>query len=265
MKWIPLLLSACVSVLHAQETLLLPAEDSIGNAFANRNGAFALIDCSSGATKLFHEKESGEPLPPCSTFKIWNTLIGLEIGIISSPGEDFYKWDGKKRFIPEWNMNLNLKEAFQVSCVPAFQGLARKIGPEKMKSWINEIGYGDRNISAGIDRFWLPSPDWQPIRISPREQAGLIQKLVTGKLPFAQKPQAVLKEIMFIRKTERGTLYGKTGTGDKTSGTPVGWFVGYVESGERTFAFAAAGRWDKVAGKDLRALTETILEKNGFL
>ena len=52
---------------------------------------------------------------------------------ISSPEEAFYKWDRAIRFIPEWNKDMTLKEAFRVSCVPAFQNLARKIGPERMQ------------------------------------------------------------------------------------------------------------------------------------
>ena len=54
-----------------------------------------------------------ERMAPCSTFKIWNALIGLESGIIASADEAFYRWDGQTRAIPAWNKNLTLKEAFQ--------------------------------------------------------------------------------------------------------------------------------------------------------
>ena len=108
-------------------------EKSFQAVFGDRNGTFVLIDCSSEVTSIFHPELSKERLPPCSTFKIWNTLIGLENGIITSPEEAFYKWDGEVRFIPEWNRDLTLKEAFRVSCVPAFQNLARKTGAERMR------------------------------------------------------------------------------------------------------------------------------------
>jgi beta-lactamase class D len=121
-----------------------------------------------------------------STFKIWNTLIGLENGIISSAEDAFYKWDGETRSIPEWNKDLTLKEAFQGSCVPAFQNLARKIGPQRMRLWIEKIDYGDHNISSGVDVFWLPAIGRKSLLISPEEQAKLIYRLVLGKLFFRE-------------------------------------------------------------------------------
>ena len=111
------------------QTVRIP-EPTVSDAFAGRTGSFVLINCSSGEMSAFFPNESTEPLPPCSSFKIWNTLVGLETGIVHSPDEMFYQWDGKVREIPEWNSDLTLKEAFQSSCVPAFQSLARKIGTQ---------------------------------------------------------------------------------------------------------------------------------------
>ena len=37
-------------------------------------------------------------------------------------------------------------------------------------------------------------------------------KLVSGKLLFSENSQAVLKDIITIKKTDKGVLYGKTGT-----------------------------------------------------
>jgi beta-lactamase class D len=241
-------------------------ESLVNSAFAGRLGAFVIIDCSSGATSDFRTEASSEKLAPCSTFKIWNVLIGLENGILSTAEEPFYQWDGVSRPIPEWNRNLTLKEAFRSSCVPAFQNLAREIGPSRMQSWISKIGYGDRDLSAGIDVFWLPARGRKTILISPKEQAQLIGKLVSGKLPFSAKSLAVLKDIMFIKRTGHGILYGKTGSGADDRGTyALGWFVGYVESQGRTYAFACAVKGNNVMGKDARDIVERALEKQGLL
>jgi len=124
--------------------------------FADNNGTLVIIDCKSEEVFDFFPAASSELLAPCSTFKIWNTLIGLECGLISKPDETFYAWDGKKRSIAGWNQNLTLKQAFKVSCVPALKELAKKIGLEKMQAWLDKISFGSRNISAGIDCFWLP-------------------------------------------------------------------------------------------------------------
>ena len=193
-------------------------------------------------------------------------MIGLEDHFITSPDEPFYHWDGIARSFPSWNKDLTLKEAFQVSCVPAFQNLARQIGQEHMQRWIDQIGYGNRDISAGIDVFWLPSKGRNTILISPNQQAELIRNVVTGDLQFSQTSLSVLKEIMLIRKTGLATLYGKTGSGTDDRGTFVlGWFVGYVVGNGRTHTFAFIAEGENVMGKDVRAMAETILERQGLL
>lgn len=252
------------ALAHSQ-TFPLP-EKSLANAFAGRTGALVFTNTVSGASNVFNPKLAAEPLAPCSTFKIWNTLIGLENDLISSPDEPFYKWDGQTRSIATWNQDLTLKAAFQASCVPAFQELARKIGAEKMQLWVDKIGYGDRNTSAGIDVFWLPNPGRKTVLITPEEQAQLIDQLVTGKLPVSKKSRATLAEIMLIKKTDLGSFFGKTGTGTDAEGNyNLGWFVGYVETHGKTFTFACVLKGSKVMGKDARAIVETVLKENGYL
>jgi len=203
-------------------------------------------------------------LAPCSTFKIWNTLIGLECGLISKPEEKFYFWDGKKRSIEDWNQNLTLKEAFKVSCVPAFKDLAKKIGLENMKIWIDKISFGNKNISAGIDCFWLPQEDGNEIKITPLEQAKLLAKFINKQLPFSEKSEKILKELMKEKETIHGIFYGKTGSAADSSGNyTLGWFIGFVESQGETFAFACAIKGKM--GKDARAIMEAILSKQGLL
>ncbi|MEI8246691.1 MAG: penicillin-binding transpeptidase domain-containing protein [Lentisphaerota bacterium] len=262
-----LILAAFFATVYLARAEVLPIpEKSVETAFGGRNGAFVIIDCSSQAVSAFHPEMVAEKLPPCSTFKIWNTLIGFENGVISSPEDSFYKWNGKIYSRPEWNKDMTLKEAFRVSCVPAFQNLARKIGPEKMQLWLDKIKYGDCNTSAGIDVFWLPEKGRKPLLISPAEQAELICSLVNGKLPFSEKSRAALKELMAAKKTVNGAFYGKTGSGDDDNGKfNLGWFVGYVESGGRTYAFACVVKGSALTGMDARRIVETVLEKHGLL
>jgi beta-lactamase class D len=229
--------------------------------------AFVLIDSDDSDAFRISADACDEKLAPCSTFKIWNTAIGLENGVISDPDAPFWKWDGTKRDIEDWNKDQTLRSAFSVSCVPAYQAMARKIGAERMQDWINRIGYGDRNIAAGIDVFWLPKPpDRKTILISANEQAELIVKLVEGKLPFSATTLMTLQSIMKLQKTDLGTLYGKTGTGyDGPNNLTIGWFVGYVESSGKNHAFACLVKGTSVMGKDARAMTEKLLAARGLL
>ena len=212
------------------------------------------------------DSASMRPLAPCSTFKIWNALIGLENGLLTTADQALYTWDGEERVIAAWNRDLTLREAFQVSCVPAFQALARDIGAERMQHWIDTLAYGDRNTSSGIDVFWLPAKDRRTLLISAIDQVQLISRLVNGRLPFSDSSLAVLKDLMVITETDKGTLYGKTGSGTDEHGAFVlGWFVGYVESGGNTVAFACNAQGPNVMSKNARAIVETVLKEQGLL
>lgn len=241
-------------------------ESVVREAFAGREGALVVVDSSSGTLSTFGPQMAAKRLAPCSTFKIWNTLIGLECGILSSPDQAFYQWDGEKRSIAAWNRDLTLLEAFQASCVPGFQNLARQIGADRMQSWIDRIEYGNRDTSAGVDLFWLPARSRTTILISPTEQAQLTNQLITGKLPFSQASFAVLKKLMTVSKTEKGFLFGKTGSGSDDRGAYVlGWFVGFVESKGKTYVFACAAQGENIMSKDARAIVESVFKKQGLL
>ncbi len=108
--------------------------------------------------------------------------------------------------IPGWNRNLTVREAFEASCVPAFQGLARQIGAERMQSWIDIVDYGNRNMSALIDVFWLPSKGRQTILISPMEQSRLMQRIVAGdvrRTQYCLKPSVEGSMIIAHQKFHR--------------------------------------------------------------
>jgi beta-lactamase class D len=238
-------------------------EKAISEAMAKQNGTCVFVDCKSGRIIASDSAMAAIRLTPCSTFKIWNTLIGAECHIVSDPDELFYKWDGETRFLPSWNKDQTLREAFQASCVPAFQILARKIGNENMKKWLDSIAYGDKDISSGIDDFWLPKEGKKSIKISPIEQAQLISKLVNGNLPFSANSCNILKEIMIIGKTQNGQYFGKTGTGTDIPGNPkqnLAWFVGYVISKGETYSFACLLKGLNLTGKDSKTIIEAILK-----
>lgn len=236
-------------------------------AFAGRDGVFVLVDAATGETLVSDAKAGAEKLAPCSTFKVWNSVIGLEMGKIKDPDALFWKWDGKKRVLEEWNKDQTLRTAFSSSCVPAFQELARNIGAKDMQKWLDAFQLGDRDISAGIDVFWLPSPPKRKtLLISPVEQAQMLAKLMEGKLPVSKKTLKVLDDISTLTTASGGKFHGKTGTGvDENGAYNMGWFVGWVESEGKTFTFACLLKGKGVMGKDARAATEAILSAIGLL
>lgn len=229
------------------------------------NTALVIYGRSSHAVTNIDPVLSARRLPPCSTFKIYNTLMGLELGLVKDPDAPWYKWDGVHRDIDDWNQDLTLREAFRVSAVPAYQILARQIGADRMKKYIDQINYGSKDISSGIDIFWLPKSERSSITINADEQVVLLTRLLDGKMPFAEKNVAVLKDIMKVTATEKGTLYGKTGSGTSEDGR-LGWFVGFLESKGVTYVFACniTGGEDP-SGKAARSIVENVFRSQELL
>ncbi|MCT7955236.1 class D beta-lactamase [Laspinema palackyanum] len=175
--------------------------------------------------------------PTASTFKILNSLIALETGVI--PNElAVLTWDGIPRTIPTWNRDLNLKEAFKISAVWFYQVLARRIGYERMQQWITQVGYGNQNIGTAeeIDQFWLQGN----LQVTPQQQVQFLRRLYENDLPFSEQTLSRVKEIMIYEQTPNYTIRGKTGWfgyGNESLQN-IGWFVGYVETENNAYFFA---------------------------
>ncbi len=115
---------------------------------------------------------------PASTFKIVNSLIALHTGRIFSDSV-VIKWDGKKR-MDAWDKDMNMKEAFEISCVPYYQEVARRIGKDTMQVWLDSLKYGTKKITGAIDSFWLDNS----LKITADEQLGLMKRLYFKQLIF---------------------------------------------------------------------------------
>jgi len=169
---------------------------------------------------------------PASTFKIANTLIGLETGAIDS--NYIFKWDGIPRRISSWNRDLTLTEAFRVSCVPCYQEVARKINAVRMKAYLDRLHYGQMEVHPeNIDLFWLEGNS----RITPRQQLDFVKRLYEEKLPLSASVMKYVKAIMINEKTPEYILSGKTGWAIR-NGNNYGWFVGYLETDFSVFFVA---------------------------
>lgn len=222
----------------------------------NLNGAFVLYDSNNRKFVRYNSERAKQPLIPASTFKIANSLVGLETGII--PDENFvFKWDGKKRLLAGWEKDFDLKSAFQASCVPCYQELARKIGAERMQKYLNKLKYGNRNISGGIDQFWLTGG----LRISPDEEVNFLRKLYAEKLPISKRSQQIVKQIMLQETTPSYKIYGKTGWQADVLDNPlgkysIGWYVGYLEQNGNVYFFATNVETDKTQENFASSRTE---------
>ena len=118
------------------------------------DGCFTMMDNSNGSITVYNMGMDTTRVTPASTFKIVNSLIGLETGKILNENM-IIKWDGVKRSNEDWNKDMTMKEAFKVSNVAYYQEVARRIGKDTMKMYIDSLSYGNKNIAAAVDSFWL--------------------------------------------------------------------------------------------------------------
>lgn len=187
---------------------------------------------------------------PCSTFKIPNSLIGLETGVLNDENQIF-KWDSLPKYLEEWNKDHDLKSAIKYSVVWYYQELARQVGEERMKFWIDTLKYGNRDISGGIDKFWLNSS----LKISALEQLAFIERLYTNKLPFSERNINIVKSIIIQDSTDKYVFSGKTGSKDN-----FGWFVGSILSKGERYYFVLNIQGDGAYGLRAKEMIISILK-----
>jgi beta-lactamase class D len=229
-----LIILLSIGVVALAQGSKVQVRDDLGRFFEEHHvqGSFVLYDMKNNRWILFNEDQLKKPFTPASTFKICNSLIGLETGVIKD--ENFViTWDGVERSRPEWNKNHDLKSAFRNSTVWYYQELARRVGAVRMKHWLDLVGYGNADTSGGVDRFWLTGG----LRITPEEQVLFLRRLYTGDLPFSKRTMDIVRRIMIARDTDTYTLRAKTGWSGQ-DGMDIGWYVGYVQTKNNVCFFA---------------------------
>src|SRR5438876_7882937 len=178
---------------------------------------------------------SGEGKLPASTFKIPNSVIALETGVVADPDKDVFKWDGVTRDIEAWNKDHTLRSAIAVSAVPVYQEIARRIGQERMQKYVDLLEYGNRDIGGGIDQFWLTGN----LRIDPIQQVDFVDRLRRRALPIAKRSQELTRDILPVTKVGDATIRAKSGLLGAEQGKPsLGWMVGWAEKGSQQTVFA---------------------------
>ncbi len=174
---------------------------------------------------------------PCSTFKVAISLMGYDSGILLNGLKPIYPYTGGSTVVEACKQSQTPASWMKNSCVWYSQEVTQKLGMQKFKNYLEKFKYGNHDASGdqgknnGLTNAWLDSS----LKISPEEQIQFLEKLTVGKLPVSAKAQTLTKQIMFVDNFADGwKLYGKTGSKDKKAG----WFVGWIEKGDRRIIFA---------------------------
>lgn len=195
-------------------------------------GTFALLDPTIDTVIVSNEARAKQRFTPASTFKIANSLLGLDTAAVKSVDE-VLPYGGEPQRFKTWERDMNLRDAIKASNVPIYQELARRIGLERMRAGVKKLGYGNMEIGDVVDRFWLDGP----LAISAVEQTEFLGRMVEGKLPLSAEVVGAVKEITLLEKTGSYALHGKTGWVFDTK-QQIGWWVGWVERDGKFYPFA---------------------------
>jgi len=211
-----------------EEPLLQPLFEKAGV-----EGTLVVLDERNALWRGHNGLRAEQRFSPASTFKIPNSLIALSLGVVANPDELIpYKGDPNP-FMREWLAPMGMRGAIKVSNVPLYQELARRIGLQRMQFALQQLHYGNERIGGNVTTFWLRGP----LAISALEQTQFLLSLAKRTLPFPVIAQQQVAEITRIEGGSGWSLHAKTGW-QNAPGDGVGWWVGWVQQGDRITPFA---------------------------
>ena len=227
-----LLLLICIS--HSVFAVSWQNSPEIEQIFKNAGvaGTFVVYDVSTNKMIGHNQKRAQTRFIPASTFKIPNSLIGLETKAVSSVDE-ILPYGGKPQSIKTWEKDMGLREAIKISNVPIYQELARRITQPKMATALKKLNYGNAQMGKDINQFWLDGS----LKISAIEQTQFLAQLANNTLPLSKGSQLAVKEITLLEQGSGWQLYGKTGWSGRTK-PGTGWWVGWVKKDNKVYSFA---------------------------
>jgi beta-lactamase class D len=231
--------------------------------FDNFSGCMIIYDNGNKKYIVYNQEKCLTRVSPCSTFKVINSLIGLQEGVVSDE-KTVFKWNGTEYPLEAWNHDLSMEEAIKLSAFWYYQIIAKKVGEKRMQFYVDKIGYGNKDISGGITQFWQQST----LKISPKEQVDILRNIYEYNVPFDRRNINILKKIMRLEAKNNKTLYGKTGSGLSSPGFQFqpgdqnvnGWFIGFVEMNNVVYYFATnIGAKKDATGQKAKNITVAVL------
>jgi bla regulator protein BlaR1 len=207
--------------------------EDMGDYFERYEGSFVLYNMQQDQYYIHNQEKSTQRVSPNSTYKIYSALFALQQNVISFENSKL-NWDGTQHSYDLWNMDQNLNSAMKNSVTWYFQELDKQMQKKTIQSYLEQIQYGNKNLSGGINNYWLESS----LKISPIEQVQLLKEFYTNQFEFKEENIKFVKNTMKLEENNGAILYGKTGTGNVNGKNQNGWFIGFVETEKNTFFFA---------------------------
>ncbi|HTI89529.1 MAG TPA: penicillin-binding transpeptidase domain-containing protein [Puia sp.] len=238
---------------------------------AGVKGSFGLFDNGQGHFTIYNlPRYKDSAYQPAGTFDIVQSLVALQTGMLADtsariPGSLWTMMsigDTNKLSAPI----LTLQGAFQNvgnAGNIGFRGISGLLGKDSLKKWLDTVHYGNRDMGGSLDSFWLNNH----LKITSDEQLGLIKRLYFDQLPFFNRPQKLVREMMPMESNSVYRMAYKTGRGIKEDGHAIGWVLGWVEENKHPYFFVLNLEAEDTT-KDLSVIglhiVKSILKPMGF-
>jgi len=238
---------------------------------AGVKGSFSLFDNGQGHFTIYNLPRYRDSLyQPGATFDILLSLIAIQTGVVKDDTSiirpAIKMKDANGRFTLDIASDLpplTLGTAFRTDPGIAFGELARKIGIDTLKKWIDSLQYGNKEIGPDTTAFWHDNI----LKINADEQLGLLKKLYFNQLPFFQRTQEIVRRMMPAENNSSFRFTYKTAQGTKEDGHAIGWVMGWVEENKHPYFFVV-NLESADPNKDLGAagltIAKGILQQLGF-
>lgn len=233
---------------EVQEVITEPMIEDIdwSNYFDGINGTAVIYEPIENCYQIYNQELALTQRSPCSTFKIISSLIALENGIIK-PKESVHTWSGEMFWNEEWNRDIDFSDAFRSSCVWYFREIIDEIGKDRIQENLNELGYGNCDISDWEGRlntnnnnpvltgFWIESS----LLISPKEQVEVMERIFGDNTDYSEETLDQLKQVMLLSEQDNAgiSIYGKTGMGKAYGIVVDSWYTGFADTTDKRIYF----------------------------
>ena len=232
-------------------------EDELGELFKSNKvkGTFGMFDNSRGEFTIYDLDRFKEVYPPGETFNIMTALIGLHVGRVADDSSMITVND-KDSVAP-----MNVYNAFHQSSPDHVLALAKMIGRDTIKYWVDSVKYGNKKITKSTESYWTNDS----LKISADEQLGLIKRLFFKQHPFRGSVQESVKKMLIVENNAQHQLAYQLGV-TPYNGKQLAWVVGWIEENRHVYPFVI--NYEAESGVDTKEvgvkLAREILTSLGF-
>ncbi|MBX5438892.1 MAG: hypothetical protein IRZ29_05050 [Thermoflavifilum sp.] len=216
-------------------------------------GCLMLYDNMHDQVKVYPLQAATQRHAPAQSFVLFSSLVGLESGVIA---------DTSSLLRTPQNDTLTMAEWFRSDPAGLNEWLASHIQPQVMRLWIDSVHYGAWMPADTATLQALKQAFWQNghLRISPDEQLGFLIHLYFHELPFHERPQRLLQQLMTRETTPRYTL-SYISSAFPTDTSSQSWILGWEEENKHPYFFSVYLESKLLSAEQLQAKAITLAKQ----